>query len=69
MDLRGSQVILVPPNCLINVVLPRQEGKAEQRWLSFLDRVWPTSWGSTSLVTEVVPFIGLLQFRRSLVQR
>lgn len=30
-DLGGGQVILVPPNCLINVALPRQEGKAEGR--------------------------------------
>jgi hypothetical protein len=36
MDLGGGQVILVPPNCLINVVLPRQEGKAERRELSAL---------------------------------
>lgn len=41
--LGGHQVTLVPPNCLINGALPRVEDKVEGRWLSLLDRVWPTS--------------------------
>lgn len=44
---------MVPPNCLINVVLPRQEGKAEQR----LAQSPRQGLGSTSLVTGVVPLL------------
>lgn len=57
MDLRGGQVFLVPPYCLINVVLSLQEGEAEGGQRSDPDRAWPTSRGSTSLATGVLSFM------------
>lgn len=48
--------MLVPPNCLINVVFPRQEARLREDGSGSL--------GSTSLATGIMSLIDLFRFKR-----